>query len=121
MSAPNERKLYCLLSPELDPTNHDIACGLVEIPPGSNSDWRGHEEGEMFFCIEGAGHIRLGDEWIELRPNTAVYAPPFAPHQTVNDGGAGTMRLLFALVPPFGGDRSIIEKWKSEQNSQGGI
>lgn len=113
---PYRRKLYCLLSPQLDPSNHDIACGLVDLPEGSCSDFRGHEEGELFFCISGSGHIRVGEEILPLKENSAIYVPPFVEHQTINDGGAGEMRLLFVLTPPFGGDRSIIEASEAERN-----
>ncbi len=106
---PYRRKLYCLISPLLDQSNHDIACGLVELPEGSRSDCRGHEEGELFFCISGNGHIRVGNEVLPLEPDSAVYVPRNVEHQTINDGGSGELRLLFVLTPPFGGDRSIIE------------
>lgn len=120
--APYHRKLYCLISPELDPSNRDIACGLVDLPEGSQSDFRGHEEGELFFCISGKGHIRLGDDILPLEANSAIYVPPYVEHQTINDGGEGELRLLFALTPPFGGDRQIIEasKQKAQEDAHEG-
>ncbi len=119
---PYRRKLYCLISPELDPSNQDIACGLVDLPEGSQSDFRGHEEGELFFCISGKGHIRLGDEVLPLEANSAIYVPPYVEHQTINDGGAGELRLFFVLTPPFGGDRQIIEasKQKAQEDAHEG-
>ena len=110
--APYTRTLRVLLSPQLDPTQGDLAAGLTELPPGSKSDWRGHEEGEMFFCVKGHGHMRLGDDLFELKPCTTVYAPPAVPHQTFNDEDGGDMVLLWVLVPPFGGDRAIVEEWE---------
>lgn len=89
--------------------------GTVEIAPGSQSDFRSHEEGELFYCVQGRGHIRIDDALYELYPDTAIYVPPFAKHQTYNDVGGEQMKLLFVLTPPFGGDRAIIAKWKSEQ------
>lgn len=115
MAEPYARRLRCLISPELDRANHDIACGTVEIAPGSQSDFRSHEEGELFYCVQGRGHIRIDDVLYELYPDTAIYVPPFAKHQTYNDVGGEQMKLLFVLTPPFGGDRAIIAKWKSEQ------
>lgn len=117
MQAPHERILRCLLSPELDPTQNDIVCGLVEIPLGSQSDWRAHEEGELFFCIHGHGHIRVGDEMIELHPNTALWVPSGIPHQTYNDIGDETLHLLFVLLSPFGGDKNIINLWREAQQA----
>lgn len=34
MPAPEERILRCFISPELDPTNQDIALGMTEMQPG---------------------------------------------------------------------------------------
>jgi mannose-6-phosphate isomerase-like protein (cupin superfamily) len=115
MEAPNERMLRCLLSPELDTTQKEIAAGLVEIKVGSNSDCRSHEEGELFFCISGHGHIRIGDEMIELHPDTALWVPGGIQHQTFNDLGNEDMKLLWVLLAPFGGDKAIISRWKTER------
>lgn len=117
MPEPNQRILRCLISPELDPTQKDIAVGMAEIEPGSNSDYRGHEEGELFYCLEGSGHIKIEDELYELKKDSCVYVPPFMRHQTINDGGEGVFRLLFVLTPPFGGDRSIIEMSKRQNGA----
>jgi len=117
MPEPNKRILRCLLSPILDPTQNDIALGIAEIEEGSNSDYRGHEEGELFYCVKGKGHIKIEDELYELQEDSCVYVPPFKKHQTINDGKAGILKLVFVLTPPFGGDRSIIEASKL-QNSK---
>ena len=69
MPAPEERILRCFISPELDPTNQDIALGMTEMQPGCKSDWRGHAEGEMFICVKGKGHVRIEEEIIELARN----------------------------------------------------
>jgi quercetin dioxygenase-like cupin family protein len=119
MPEPYKRTLRVLLSPELDPTQKDIAAGMVELPSHSQSDWRGHEEGEMFFCISGAGRAKIGEEMITLKPFSAVYVPPFVPHQTYNDSDSEDLVLLFVLTPPFGGDRSIIERYKSQTKKEG--
>ena len=116
MPAPYQRELYCLLSPSLDPTQHDLAVGMVEIPAGSTSDWRAHEEGEMFFVVSGHGHMRVGEEVIALQPDMALYVPGGVPHQSINDSPSGeVLKELFVLTPPFGGDRSIIENARIQQ------
>ncbi len=111
--APYKRTLRLLLSPQLDASQDDIAAGLTEIPPGSKSDFRGHEEGEMFFCIKGDGHMKLGEDEFALKPFTTVYAPPGIPHQTFNDSADEEMVLLWVLVPPFGGDKAIMAEWEA--------
>ena len=116
MPEPEKRMLRLLLSPALDPTQNDIACGMVEVPPGSNSDLRGHEEGELFLVVSGRGKATVGDDTIELAPFTAFYAKPGVPHQTFNTSKDEDLVMFFVLIAPFGGDKRIIEFWKSTQN-----
>ena len=115
MEEPHKRILRVLISPELDPTQNDIALGKVEIPPGSTSDWRAHEEGELFLCVSGKGRMKYGDEWYNLSPDTAMYVPPNTLHQTYNDSADEDLVLYFVLLPPFGGDRTIIARWKDAE------
>ncbi|SMC59778.1 cupin domain-containing protein [Papillibacter cinnamivorans] len=110
---PNERILRCLISPELDPTNHDIACGMTELQPGCTSDFRAHDEGEMFICIAGKGHVRVGDDMVEMHPISVVYVPKNTLHQIYSDMD-DTFTLLWVLTPPFGGDRMVLEMAKQK-------
>ena len=82
-----KRILRALISPELDPANHDIALGMTQMTPGCNSDLRGHEEGELFFCLEGKGTVLVEEEEIELNRYEAVYVPPRTVHQIRSDRG----------------------------------
>lgn len=109
---PHERVRRVFLSPELDPDIKDFACGMVEIPPGSQSDLHTHEGSEMWFCISGRGHVRIGDEIRELVPNTAVWSPGNCEHQLKNDipGGKDPFVLLFFLLPP-GKEKEIVKEW----------
>ena len=115
MKAPYERTVRFFISPELDPTQKELAVGLVELPVGSKSDFRGHPEPELFMCISGHGHIRVGDELIEMHPFHTVLVPPEVPHQTYNDIGDEVMKFVIVLTPPFGGDHTVIEYWKQAQ------
>jgi len=115
IEAPYERIVRYLISPELDPSQNELALGLVELPVGSKSDFRAHPEPELFLCIAGHGHIRIGDEMIEMHPFNAVMVPPNVPHQTYNDIGDEVMKFVIVLPPPFGGDRMIIDNWKKAQ------
>ena len=117
MPEPEKRMLRLLISPELDPSQHDIACGMVEVPPGSNSDMRGHDEGELFLIVSGEGKAIVGDETIKLAPFTAFYAKPNVPHQTFNTSKDENLVMYFVLVPPFGGDKRIIDFWKSSKEA----
>ena len=115
MKAPYERTVRYLISPELDPSQNMLAVGIVELPVGSRSDFRAHDEPELFMCIAGHGHILVGDEMIEMRPYNAVLVPADVPHQTYNDVGDEIMKFVIILPPPFGGDKMIIGEWKKAQ------
>lgn len=105
---PEHRVLRVLISPELDDTNHDIALGMTEMSPGCTSDFRSHDEGELFFCLEGRGSVQVGQERIILGKHDAVYVPPHTLHQLFSDQGE-SFHILWALTPPFGGDKIICD------------
>ena len=117
MPAPDERILRCFISPELDSTNQDIALGMTEMQPGCQSDWRGHPEGEMFICVEGKGHVRIEDEYIELEKGSVVYVPKFAKHQLLADCGSA-FSLYWVLTPPFGGDKLVCDLAKKKNENK---
>ena len=106
MPEPESRILRCLISQRLDPTNLDIALGMTQMTPGCASDLRGHDEGELFFCLEGKGSVLVGDEVVELNKYDAVYVPPHTIHQLRSDRG-DKFDILWALTPPFGGDMTV--------------
>ena len=108
MPAPEERILRCFISPELDPTNQDIALGMTEMQPGCKSDWRGHAEGERFICVKGKGHVRIEEEIIELKEGSVVYVPKWAKHQLMADCD-DIFTVYWVLTPPFGGDKMTID------------
>ncbi|MDD4189662.1 MAG: cupin domain-containing protein [Eubacteriales bacterium] len=116
---PHERVRRVFLSPELDPEITDFACGMSEVPPGSQSDLHVHEGSEMWFCISGRGHIIIGDEVEELRPNMAVWSPGNCKHQLKNDipGEKEKFVLLFFLLPP-GKEKEIVKEWR-QNNPKG--
>lgn len=107
-SAPEVRTLRCLISERLDPTNHDIALGITEMKPGCRSDVRGHEEGELFFCINGKGTVVIEEERVVLEKYDAVYVPPNKIHTLIADQDS-SFDLAWILTPPFGGDKSVYD------------
>ena len=54
---------------------------------------------EMYFVLEGAGHIELDGERFELTGGTAVLIKPLCRHRAV-----GTLRILVTAVPAFDPD-----------------
>ena len=116
ITGTNARTLRCFISPELDPTNQDIACGMTQMQPGTCSDCRAHPEGEMFICVSGEGHVRIGNEVIALAPHTVVYVPKNTIHQLFADRDT-PMQLYWVLTPPFGGDKLVCDL--ARQNAAG--
>ena len=113
---PNARILRCFISPELDPTNQDIACGMTQMQPGACSDCREHPEGELFICISGEGHVCIRNEMIQLTPHTVVFVPPNTVHQLFADRDK-PMQIYWVLTPPFGGDKLVCDL--ARQNAAG--
>lgn len=116
-AAPEKRILRCFISPELDPTNQDIALGMSELQPGGKSDYRSHPEGEMFICVGGCGHVRIEDEMVELQKGHVVYVPKFTKHQLLADMDS-EFTIYWVLTPPFGGDRLVIDMAKKAQEGK---
>lgn len=111
---PETRTMHCLISQRLDPTNMDVALGMTEMTPGSHSDLRGHDEGELFFCVSGKGTVVVEDERVVLEQYDAVYVPPNTVHTLEADQGEN-FNLAWFLTPPFGGDMMVYDWWKEEQ------
>ena len=79
---PHERTLKVLLSPNFQPITQDLGMGMVILPPGRTSSAHSHEsEQEVWYVICSRGRVRIGDEEAEIRPDTAVVAPPGIAHQ----------------------------------------
>ena len=108
VESPEKRILRCLISQRLDPENKDIALGMTEMDPGGKSDVRGHEEGELFFCVNGKGTVVIDDERIILEKYDAVYVPPNHIH-TLEADQDSKFDLAWILTPPFGGDMKVYD------------
>ncbi|NLE77908.1 MAG: cupin domain-containing protein [Chloroflexi bacterium] len=56
-------------------------------------------ETEIFYCLKGAGKIRVGAEEFIFTPGTVVYGPPGLEHQ-IFSGPDGRMEFLAIFNPP---------------------
>ncbi len=105
--APHHRELKVLLSPFLQDVSKDLSIGMVTIPPGEKGDPHiHHAEQEVWYGLEGKGVLRIGDQDVELAPNTIVVAPTGVEHQILNPG-EDTMKALF-MFSPAGPEKSHI-------------
>jgi quercetin dioxygenase-like cupin family protein len=111
---PYTRTLKVLLSPILQNEVEGFASGYTILPPGSESDYTNHSEGEMFCVIEGSGEIRKNEDRHRLKPGSMVWCPPWDEHQLVNTG-VKTLKVLWVLIPP-GREGGIIEQSRKKEH-----
>jgi mannose-6-phosphate isomerase-like protein (cupin superfamily) len=67
----------------------------VEIEADSKTHFH-KVQTEIYFVLEGEGHIELDDETVALRPGVAVTILPGCRHRAV-----GRLTILNVVVPPF--------------------
>ena len=58
---------------------------------------------EMYYIIEGEGHMELDGETHQVRPGTAIYIPPGVTHR-----GWGDFKALIVVNPAFDPDDEIV-------------
>ena len=70
-----------------------LGYNLTAVPPGRRAfPFQNHRVNEeMFFILEGAGEVRIGDAVLRMRAGDVIACPPGGPetaHQIVNTGTA---------------------------------
>lgn len=80
----------------------------ARIPPGGSTIAHHHvKTEEIYYILEGAGRMTVGDESRNVGPGDAVAIPPGVPHQLTNTG-SGTMKLLCCCAPPYEDDDTVL-------------
>ena len=76
-----------------------FAMGHVTLEPnGGQVPWHSHEQEEMYFVVEGAGEMCLGDERRTITAGQAAYIPSGVFHQLPNTG-ATPLRMIYVYGP----------------------
>ena len=89
-------------------TSH-FSLGHVTLEPnGGQVPWHNQQQEEIYFIVEGAGEMCLGDERASIQAGQAVYIPPKVFHQLTNTG-AVPMRMIYCYGPA--GD---VAHWRQE-------
>jgi oxalate decarboxylase/phosphoglucose isomerase-like protein (cupin superfamily) len=97
---PHQRVIRHLITPE-NMGSKFVWLGTSSVDPGFTSNAHFHEDQEeVFYCAAGKGRIRVDDEEIVFEVGTAVYVPPKAVHQLINDG-TEVLKAVSAVAPPF--------------------
>jgi mannose-6-phosphate isomerase-like protein (cupin superfamily) len=87
----------------------NFSIGNVTLDPnGGQVPWHNQEQEEVYFIIEGAAEMCLGEERRILTTGQAVYIPPRVFHQLTNIGDA-PCRMLYCYGPA--GD---VAHWRQE-------
>jgi len=93
------RTVRLLIEPATAGATH-LAMGTEAVDPGSRIPVHVHDDAEeILFLYAGGGRARVGDEEIEIGPETAIFVPAGAPHGFVNTSAAPA-RLTWTFSPP---------------------
>ncbi len=90
-------------------TNFSLGHVLLE-PHGGQVPWHNQDQEEIYFIVEGAGEMCLGEEKTTVRAGQAIYIPPRVFHQLTNTGSI-PMRMVYCYGPA--GD---VAHWRQELN-----
>jgi len=87
----------------------NFAMGMVTLEPnGGQVPWHNQEQVEIYFIVEGAGVMCLGEERTAIEAGQAAYIPSGVFHQLTNTGAA-PMRMIYCYGPA--GD---VAHWRQE-------
>lgn len=87
----------------------NFCLGYVTLEPnGGQVPWHNHEQEEVYFVLEGAGEICLGEERGTLCKGQAVYIPSFVFHQLTNT--SDTPLIMIYCFGPAGD----VAHWRQE-------
>lgn len=86
-----------------------FSLGYVVLDPrGGQVPWHNHAQEEIYFILEGAGEMCLGEERRTLHGGQAVFIPPGVYHQLTNTGDE-PLTMLYCYGPA--GD---VAHWRQE-------
>jgi mannose-6-phosphate isomerase-like protein (cupin superfamily) len=87
----------------------NFSMGYVTLEPGGGQvPWHNQEQEEVYFIVEGAGEMCLGEERFTMQTGQAVYIPSGVFHQLTNTGDA-PLRMIYCYGPA--GD---VAHWRQE-------
>jgi mannose-6-phosphate isomerase-like protein (cupin superfamily) len=94
------------LSP-IQATNFSLGHVVLESN-GGQVPWHNQEQEEIYFILEGAGEMCLGNESAVVHAGQTVYIPPGVFHQLTNTGPT-PMRMIYCYGPA-----GEVAHWKQE-------
>jgi mannose-6-phosphate isomerase-like protein (cupin superfamily) len=77
------------------PDNPVATMHIVDIQEDARAHY--HKElTEIYFILEGTGHIELDGKKLPIKPLTAIFIKPYCRHRAI-----GKMRILNVCIPAF--------------------
>jgi mannose-6-phosphate isomerase-like protein (cupin superfamily) len=93
------RSVHLMIEPATAGSEH-LAMGTEAVDPGSLIPVHVHPDAEeILFIYAGRGRARVGDEEVEVGPETAIFVPRGTPHGFVNTADEPT-HLTWTFSPP---------------------
>jgi mannose-6-phosphate isomerase-like protein (cupin superfamily) len=87
----------------------NFSIGFVTLEPnGGQVPWHNQEQEEVYFIVEGAGEMCLGEERTQVQTGQAVFIPCGVFHQLTNTGDE-PLRMIYCYGPA--GD---VAHWRQE-------
>ena len=62
---------------------------------------------ELYFFTAGSGHLRVGDEYRDVRAGECVVIPPGAVHKLTNTADE-PLKLMCCCAPPYSNDDTVL-------------
>ena len=79
----------------VSPDNSVATMHIVDIEEDARAHY--HKKlTEIYFILEGTGHIELDGKKLPIKPLTAIFIKPFCRHRAI-----GKMRILNVVIPAF--------------------
>jgi mannose-6-phosphate isomerase-like protein (cupin superfamily) len=80
----------------------------ARLPPGGRTTAHYHRRTEeIYYILEGAGEMRIGDQRRSVGVGDAIAIPPGQIHQIVNTRDS-TLKFLCCCAPPYEHDDTVL-------------
>ena len=106
ISEPCRRSIKIVMTPETQEHIKDFSIVMGTIHPHKRNDLHTHEGYELLYIVSGSGKAVLGDDVIEIGPDTLIIAPPGTPHQQFNESEQ-PMKMFTIWNPAVAGEDVI--------------
>jgi len=79
------------------------------LPPGAATEPHYHPlTEEIYYILEGAGRMRVGDEARDVVPGDGIAIPPGAPHQITNLSVDSDLVFLCCCAPAYAHEDTVM-------------